>query len=81
MRPQRSGFEPKVSGTRRDVEVNLLHCPFADVATDDTATICQLHLGLAEGAAEALGGVEVVGLELRDPVTAGCVLRLRRPEA
>lgn len=75
---ERAGFDPTVTTSRRDVRINLRHCPFADVASEDPATICQLHLGLAEGTAQALGDVEVVGLEARNPQTAGCIIHLRR---
>jgi predicted ArsR family transcriptional regulator len=37
----------------------LRRCPFAEVAAADPGTICQLHLGLAEGLAEGLGKLEV----------------------
>jgi hypothetical protein len=41
--------------------------------------ICELHLGLAEGIAEAAGdNLEVKGLIARDPRRAGCRLMLRR---
>ena len=76
----RLGFNPTVSGSGQDLRITLETCPFVDVAAEDPATICQLHLGLAEGAAKALGGLEVTGLEVRDPSVAGCVLRLRRTQ-
>jgi hypothetical protein len=41
--------------------------------------ICELHLGLAEGIAEAAGGsVEVTELIARDPRRAGCRLKPTR---
>ena len=58
----------------------LRHCPFQDVAAEDPATICQLHLGLAEGIATALGGVTVAGMEIRDPFRAGCRMALQRQQ-
>ncbi len=33
----------------------LCRCPFAEVAATDPGIVCQLHLGLAEGVAVALG--------------------------
>ncbi len=78
---RRSGFDPRRSGTQRRPELVLQHCPFSDVAVDDPETICSLHLGLAEGIAEARGDVEVLGLSVRDPRRAGCRLRLHRNEA
>ncbi len=75
---RRRGFAPRRVTRGRAVELVLQRCPFADVAAADPALVCGLHLGLAEGLAEAVGGVEVVGLTVRDPHTAGCRLRLRR---
>jgi len=72
------GFEPE--SRRRGLELVLHHCPFANVAADAPETVCGLHLGLAEGIAERLGGIEVVGMDVRDPYQAGCRLVLaRRP--
>jgi predicted ArsR family transcriptional regulator len=73
------GFAPEVeqAGDER-VEIVLRACPFADVAANDPATICELHLGLAEGAAQAIGGLTVDGLRINDPYQAGCQLRLHR---
>ncbi len=77
----RQGFAPRRRDrdrAGREVELVLERCPFADVAAVDPQTVCDLHLGLAEGLAGALGGgVEVRGLFPRDPHRAGCRLRLR----
>jgi predicted ArsR family transcriptional regulator len=74
----RQGFEPEVRPTRSGAEIILHNCPFAATARADRATVCALHLGLAEGLAE---GTEVTVDELvaNDPGRAGCRLRLRRP--
>lgn len=74
----RLGFEPtrRTRGERDDLVLG--HCPFAEVAADDPETICALHLGLAEGVASSLGGVEVLGMVVNDPHRAGCQLQLRR---
>jgi predicted ArsR family transcriptional regulator len=78
----RLGFDPVTrTPSRRQVDVVLRHCPFQDVAAQDPATICQLHLGLAEGIAASLGGITVAGMEIRDPYRAGCRMALRRGEA
>lgn len=77
----RLGFDPATrSRPRQQVDVVLRHCPFQDVAAEDPATICQLHLGLAEGIATALGGVTVAGMEIRDPFRAGCRMALQRQQ-
>ena len=73
------GFAPRLDEQHDDrVDVVLGHCPFADAAADDPATVCQLHLGLAEGAAQAIGGLQVEGLRIADPHRAGCRVQLRR---
>jgi hypothetical protein len=56
----------------------LRRCPFEEVAADDPDTICQLHLGLAEGLAESLGGVTVDRLTAKEAHRAGCRLVLER---
>ncbi len=77
----RRGFRPTRVEKGRRVEFVLGRCPFADVAGSDPATVCQLHLGLAEGLAEGLGGLAVERLIPKDPRRAGCrlVLRLEDP--
>ena len=73
------GFVPEVIEQGDDrVEIVLHSCPFADAAAEDPATICQLHLGLAEGAVQAIGGLRVEGLRINDPHQAGCRVELRR---
>lgn len=48
------GFEPEVeaAGTR----ILLRRCPFLDVARRHPDVVCSLHLGMVEGALDALGG-------------------------
>ncbi|MHB1850369.1 MAG: helix-turn-helix domain-containing protein, partial [Acidimicrobiales bacterium] len=77
----RRGFRPTRVERGRKVELLLGRCPFADVAASDPGTVCQLHLGLAEGLAEGLGGLDVEGLAAKDPHRAGCRLSLRRRPA
>jgi len=60
------------------VEITLHACPFAEAAAADPAVICQLHLGLAEGTATAIGGMHVDALHINDPHRAGCRLELHR---
>jgi predicted ArsR family transcriptional regulator len=75
----RRGFEPRRVERRESVDLVLDRCPFQVTATTAPDIICQLHLGLAEGIAEATGGtVEVTELVARDPRRAGCRLKLRR---
>lgn len=74
----RRGFRPTRVERGRRVEFVLGRCPFADVAGSDPDTVCQLHLGLAEGLAEGLGGLEIERLVPKDPHRAGCRLTVRR---
>lgn len=76
----RRGFRPARAERGRRVEFVLGRCPFADVAEVDPDTVCQLHLGLAEGLAEGLGALEVEGLVAKNPRRAGCRLTVRRQE-
>jgi predicted ArsR family transcriptional regulator len=72
----RHGFAPDVRVRGRKVDVVLTTCPYTTTVLADPATICSLHLGLAEGAAAAAGGRLVVdGLVAKDPRRAGCRLR------
>lgn len=75
------GFEPRrdTRGDRTDLVLDA--CPFVEVAVEDPATVCALHLGIAEGIAEGDDGVEVLGMVVRDPRRAGCRLEMRRTDA
>ena len=74
----RRGFRPTLEDQNGRLEFILGRCPFAEVARSDPGTVCQLHLGLVEGLAEGLGGLEVEELVAKDPGDAGCLLALRR---
>ena len=53
----RRGFRPARADRGAVIEFTLGRCPFAEVAAADPDTICRLHLGLAEGLTEGLGGL------------------------
>lgn len=72
----RRGFMPTRVKRNGRVELVLNHCPIADVASADPATVCALHRGLAEGFLDAIGGARVTGLTVKDPYRAGCRIRL-----
>ncbi len=74
----RRGFRPTRLEKGRHVVFVLERCPFADVAGGDPDTVCQLHLGLAEGLAEGIGGLEVERLVAKNPRRAGCRLLVQR---
>ena len=76
-----NGFRPTRSERGRHVTFVLGRCPFEEVAAGDPATVCQLHLGLAEGLAEGLGDVTVNRLTTKEPHRAGCRLVLERDVA
>lgn len=71
----RQGFDPAVRQRGADVEVTLRVCPFVTTALVDPDTVCGLHLGIAYGLAEAVGGVVVDELAPKDPRRAHCRLR------
>ncbi|MGH9276070.1 MAG: helix-turn-helix transcriptional regulator [Acidimicrobiales bacterium] len=72
----RQGFDPTVRRLDGQAEVVFGACPFASTALADPDTVCDLHLGMAEGLAEGMGAV-VDGLDREDPRRAGCRLHLR----
>lgn len=74
----RRGFRPVRAEPGRRVEFTLGRCPFAEVAAADPGTVCQLHLGLAEGLTEGLGQLRVEQLTPKDPFRGGCRLTLGR---
>lgn len=74
----RRGFRPKRSERGGRVEFVLGRCPFADVASEDPDTVCQLHLGLAEGLTEGLGDLRVERLIQKNARRAGCRLVVQR---
>lgn len=73
----RDGFDPVLEPSPEGVDVVLRRCPFESTAAIDPATVCALHLGMAEGLAEHVDGLEVLSLETRAPHTSECRLRLR----
>lgn len=72
----RQGFEPEVRHARAGGEIVLQSCPFASVALADRATVCGLHLGIAEGLVDTPSAV-VTELVANDPRQAGCVVRIQ----
>lgn len=75
---ERRGFRPSRTSKGSRVDFVLGRCPFEDVAATNAKTVCQLHLGMAEGLADGLGGVEVLRLVAKNPHRAGCRVALRR---
>ena len=74
----REGFDPVVFRHKGDAaEIVLQTCPFVAAAEADPATVCALHLGIAEGVAEATGGrLRIDRLVPHDPRRANCRLHV-----
>lgn len=71
----RQGFSPTVRRRSGSTEIVLEHCPFAAAVLTDADTICQLHLGLAQGVADSVEGLTIDELIPKDPRRAHCRLR------
>jgi predicted ArsR family transcriptional regulator len=78
----RLGFSPELRARRNAGQFDLvLHtCPFADVALADPDTVCDLHLGLAEGLTAHDDGITIDGLHRADPHRGGCRLSVTRTD-
>ena len=78
-REARHGFDSVVEerglGLRRRVTRMSL---FATTALAEPDTVCGLHLGIADGLAESLGGLVIDELIPQDPRRARCILRCSR---
>ena len=73
----RQGFEPEIRGRGDRVDVVLRTCPFAAAAAVNPDAVCALHLGIAQGVADATDGRLVVDeLVPHDPRRANCRLRV-----
>jgi predicted ArsR family transcriptional regulator len=75
LRMARLGFSPVREGRGGNVDLVLQACPYETAALADPATVCGLHLGLALGLAESIGGIIVDDLVRQDPRGAHCRLR------
>ena len=72
----RQGFAPEVHRRGSRAKVVLDTCPFATTVLTDRETVCQMHLGLAEGLTDGTD-TTVEKLMTKDPRKAGCQLALR----
>lgn len=73
----RLGFEPTVQSKGTRVDIVLGTCPFASAVLANREVVCRLHLGMAEGMADASDGLSVEELVIKDPRRAGCRLKMR----
>jgi len=71
----RQGFDPVVRRRGNHLDITLQTCPFVSAVLTDPATVCDLHLGLAQGFAEAVDGITIDELVPKDPRRAHCRLR------
>lgn len=71
----RLGFSP---AERAEGEVTLRTCPLLEAARAHPEVTCQVHLGMVQGAAEALGGTADDGRIDPFAEPGACVLRLPR---
>jgi predicted ArsR family transcriptional regulator len=75
----RHGFDPVARRRGTEVAITLRTCPFESTALAEPGTVCELHLGMAQGIADAVGGIEVDELIAKDPRRAGCRLVCHTP--
>jgi predicted ArsR family transcriptional regulator len=75
-----TGFRPETRKVgKRAIEIDLLHCPFREVAERHQDVVCAIHLGLMQGALAELRSA-VKAESLKPFVTPSvCVARLRAP--
>jgi len=55
------GFAPERRAGTGEQQIGLRHCPFLELAENQTAVVCQLHLGLMQGAMETLASPVSIG--------------------
>ncbi len=75
----RAGFKPARRERGRGLELVLENCPFESAAAVNAKAVCQLHLGLAKGLAQGIGGIEIEDLVPKNPHRAGCRLLVKEP--
>jgi predicted ArsR family transcriptional regulator len=74
------GFAPATRHREGETHLVLGRCPYAHAVMHGPQVVCDLHLGLAEGAASVIGGLTVEALVSRDPRDAGCRLVVREEQ-
>lgn len=68
----RAGFRPLRRAVPGAIELVLGRCPFESAAIANAADVCRLHLGLAQGLTQGVGGLKVEDLVVKNPRKAGC---------
>ncbi|HPU38036.1 MAG TPA: helix-turn-helix domain-containing protein [Microthrixaceae bacterium] len=72
---ERQGFEPSLTCHDEHFDVLLGACPFTSAVLTDRDTVCQMHVGLATGVAESIGGITIDEFVIRDPRRGRCHIR------
>ncbi len=49
------GFAPERRNGGEQTQIGLRHCPFLEIAESQTEVVCQIHLGVMQGAMETCG--------------------------
>lgn len=78
---RRWGYTPDLSTSDggRTARIDLTHCPFRDLAAENTEIVCGIHRGLISGTMEQLGEPET-DVTLRPFAEGGtCIAHLHRP--
>ncbi|HEY8524465.1 MAG TPA: helix-turn-helix domain-containing protein [Acidimicrobiales bacterium] len=74
---RRLGFEPRIEDAGAGADVVLERCPFLGPAGVAPDIVCHLHLGIAQGIAEAAADdASVTDLVVRPPARAGCRIKV-----
>lgn len=54
------GFAPKLLNTAKAPQIALRHCPFLELAVDQSQIVCGLHLGIMQGAMQSWHAADTV---------------------
>ena len=77
------GYDPELTadGATRDARIELTHCPFRELARQNTDVVCGIHRGLIAGTLSQLGEPDTT-VDLR-PFADGhrCIARIQAPDA
>jgi predicted ArsR family transcriptional regulator len=72
----RLGFDPRCEDAGDGLDVELRHCPMATAATKWPEIVCELHHGIVEGMAAALGAGAVREFSPAEAHRGGCRFHL-----
>lgn len=77
------GFKPRRRAGRGDrMTYCLENCPYREAALEKQSVICALHKGVTAGILSSIDPkTEMTGFVIKDPVTAGCEIKVKGPMA